>query len=1317
MTSYTAIASSEDGRSTHPSSSTSSPSFAAARANALATASSGLGSEWPRTLTEPDNMIKTPTPTETWTSSTLAQYAPSTTGSRSGGSTSQARPISEEELMALVVEKRLKASSEPFQTAAGARNRSGSVAGRERGREDGRSASQTRRDAKEGQEINTRDTLDLCYMRIDRLPDGLVDVIKDDVVRLALGYNLLTKIPDSFVELRCVRYLNVRANSLNSFPAAICKMPSLEILDISRNKLRALPNEPGRLLSLRVLSLNSNKLTRLAPWVAKMKHLRVLKMENNPLEWPPPHISKMPSVVLQKPPSSAGSGAIERDVVRKFEERQMVVWIAKLKNWISDSQAAKRAESLEPSSSAEVETDQPSEEASTPTDILALPVAAPPPAIVEQSTASEDSPASTGHASDQSDGPVTPKNSDQKPDDDATWSQLPTPSSEDRAGSSPDINSRESLLPYDRHHGSPRQLSRDHSHEPVPPIPKQFSPHTPSTVVAGGPTDHGRNNSHTIGQAVSPLQPGPRRTLNPKKSLPDLRLSHEDILTERSQSVPRSTDRSAAVANRATEASARPAVSSQDDDQHPYVAALPTRRPSSAPRRPPLPQSASNPIGYHSKPGGWSSSTPSPSQTSAASSGGGGLRKLSLPTVGATQAAAEAAAAAMASRAPYAHTPPRGDSHGGVPSDKGENVLPAARSDSPTVARNPADFERNSYFRRLSTLPPSTIAKAVPPPVLKFVDGTRGVLFALSQIHAALKQYILFATDERISGQFNRVLDIASGSMTTFINSLDRFDSLSLRGTPEPSVIRGVLMTCKESVVTFRKVVSVLQLQLRALQSSADVRFTRTLLLMLYGSMAEVSNSWTAMAPQVDAVLPYLSADSIANAAANPAHAALARQNSSILSKATAAATNAPSLPSIAETPNSARSVRPNAQPPRPSRRRHAGSFSAHDVAQGANIPPSSSQLQPFNLEDLQASSAYGTPGRSGRRPAVPNGAVPPPHAPSASGSGSDYFSQAAMHAPGPTPGTPGAAASANGRGIGASSAPASPSKNRSNSNASSSGDTSGFMAAGVSGMTPMAPASSAATSVSHQKHGKSLSNGSRAGTGLPPSGLGAKVTIDDHLLVLVDQITGLSAEVWTALLSHLTGLGIESEPATPTGPVTTRSRSNTANSLSDRERGGHGQDAGERLDGLLVVAETTASLTKKLRDLRDLTHSTAELTSRLRETYHCVREEEEQVDVDALLAVQRSSGESDDRERERDGRSGARRSAALELIAQDLAKRLFDESHQFIRAIVNISTLIKTISTSHTFPRELRRSLGEVTHGCSALTVHLLWLSPTSIS
>lgn len=191
------------------------------------------------------------------------------------------------------------------------------------------------------------DTLDLCHRKIDKLPEQVIQVLKDEVVRLAIGYNLLSTLPPSFAQLTKLRYLNVRANLLTTFPTVITELPSLEILDASRNKIKSLPEEPGRLLNLRVLSISNNRMRRLPRYVAQMRHLKILKIEHNPLVWPPPHIATVPAIstsAADRSSSADGEKKTERERLmaarRKAEDRTMNAWIKELRSWIADQSSA-----------------------------------------------------------------------------------------------------------------------------------------------------------------------------------------------------------------------------------------------------------------------------------------------------------------------------------------------------------------------------------------------------------------------------------------------------------------------------------------------------------------------------------------------------------------------------------------------------------------------------------------------------------------------------------------------------------------------------------------------------------------------------------------------------------------------------------------------------------------------------------------------------------------------------------------------------------------------------------------------------------------
>lgn len=167
--------------------------------------------------------------------------------------------------------------------------------------------------------------------------------------------------------------------------------------------------------------------------------------------------------------------------------------------------------------------------------------------------------------------------------------------------------------------------------------------------------------------------------------------------------------------------------------------------------------------------------------------------------------------------------------------------------------------ERTRYFRRLSALPPvPSHVPTMPAPALKFVDATRGVLFALSQIHNALSQHLSVSRDERLVAHLQRLLASAAKSMSALIASLDRLDAASQSSLPDGLVVRQVLETCHDSVRSFRRAVAAMHTKMSQLEQSVDPRFTRTLLLLLHGSLGELRHCAELMAPQAAHVASYL---------------------------------------------------------------------------------------------------------------------------------------------------------------------------------------------------------------------------------------------------------------------------------------------------------------------------------------------------------------------------------------------------------------------------------------------------------------------------
>ncbi|BGP08640.1 RAM signaling network component [Rhodotorula toruloides] len=645
------------------------------------------------------------------------------------------------------------------------------------------------------------DTVDLSHKRIAEVPVEVVEELKDEVEKLALGYNLLKDLPPHFGELgNRLKYLNIRVNLLTTFPAVLCSMPSIEILDISRNKIRKLPANPGTLVNLKVLSIAKNRIKRLPVWFTTMSHLKVLKLDHNPLEWPPRDVATFSPSVAGQPMS------------KQEEADEMQRWLPALMTWMRDHQ------------DSELQRIQDKEREKRRRPSLAM--------------ASEDERQS-------SEGRIP------------RTTRLPTSGS----GHMPQ-NSLTAIL------------------EPVAPLrlpstspSSSYARLAPDSLEADPSARHSRNASHSTAQSgnLTPLS-----SLRAKKSLPDLRQSHADILAERRTGP-------------GLDAGPEPALPNLDNlprgllDSHsrPPIARSLSARPSTAPD--------DNGVSTTSD------STVIPDRPN-----------LFMRSESARPVARSAAEPALTKRQATLAT--------------GRLVLqveadPAGRVKRAEVSRpTPVESERSSgaYFRRMSMLPVSTISKTVPVALLQFADAIRGILFSLSQVFSALRQFVVFAAQDRLPPPVARIMSIADTTMTALINALDRFDSISRRGTPPAPIIRDVFSSCRDSVAAFGELVTAIQPQLASLTLSADLRYTRTLLLMLYGAVGEVANTWSGVAPLITDI-------------DDPSLATLVLQ---------------PPTPSPTIEPSAQIEPGPRLTRQRSVTRRHAGSFSVEDVQLGANLPP-----------------------------------------------------------------------------------------------------------------------------------------------------------------------------------------------------------------------------------------------------------------------------------------------------------------------------------------------------------------------------------------
>ncbi|KAG0338363.1 RAM signaling network component [Podila horticola] len=92
-----------------------------------------------------------------------------------------------------------------------------------------------------------------------------------------------------------------------------------------------------------------------------------------------------------------------------------------------------------------------------------------------------------------------------------------------------------------------------------------------------------------------------------------------------------------------------------------------------------------------------------------------------------------------------------------------------------------------------------------------------------------------------------------SSSMTQLIQALDRFDSTAHTQVPDQNTCSEILRCCESNVVAFRKLVSMVQTQIRAISLAADARLVRNLVLQLHGALSEIRVAWDALVPLIQA--------------------------------------------------------------------------------------------------------------------------------------------------------------------------------------------------------------------------------------------------------------------------------------------------------------------------------------------------------------------------------------------------------------------------------------------------------------------------------
>ena len=123
-----------------------------------------------------------------------------------------------------------------------------------------------------------------------RLPDSFCDL--KHLFKANLNENQLHSLPDEFGSLHSLTWLDLGQNMLRHLPSTFCELTNLEFLQLSKNRIEELPENIGNLQKLIELRMDFNLLKDVPRSLGTIKCLQALDLFSNKLD-------ALPDIVFQ----------------------------------------------------------------------------------------------------------------------------------------------------------------------------------------------------------------------------------------------------------------------------------------------------------------------------------------------------------------------------------------------------------------------------------------------------------------------------------------------------------------------------------------------------------------------------------------------------------------------------------------------------------------------------------------------------------------------------------------------------------------------------------------------------------------------------------------------------------------------------------------------------------------------------------------------------------------------------------------------------------------------------------------------------------
>ncbi|KAK6509974.1 RAM signaling network component [Arthrobotrys musiformis] len=157
----------------------------------------------------------------------------------------------------------------------------------------------------------------------------------------------------------------------------------------------------------------------------------------------------------------------------------------------------------------------------------------------------------------------------------------------------------------------------------------------------------------------------------------------------------------------------------------------------------------------------------------------------------------------------------------------------------------PRDDTRSAepYFRRIQGTPKQSGGADIA--ISSTISETaRSILYSMYKVQPAIDSYVgLLKERNRLQTTgIDRILPAASLNISSLIQSLEVYEA---RG--DQSSLDSLLNTSHTTILTFKHVLNQLQQVIYSAANQVEVRYTRTILLAIFGSLVELQQAWTVL--------------------------------------------------------------------------------------------------------------------------------------------------------------------------------------------------------------------------------------------------------------------------------------------------------------------------------------------------------------------------------------------------------------------------------------------------------------------------------------